>query len=285
MNWDALFEMLKGLFANDPTMLLLLTLGFFFLKQIWPQPQAPSEQVLTGFVGRIRKALELGDRDRARQLADEGIAKTAEYLATEAEPHPKGILDIFTGIFGNSTLMPLLLIGGLFLMLMITNGGGCKKASASAVPAPVGSASITWEKSADVSIHPSSLDALAGPADLIRLVGYEPGLYEPWSWTGPAESGLSVDCGGNPFADAGAGGGAARCDAASLAGGAWAPVADCGSGSDGCRGASAQRARAVPRLALRRAQPFRNVARVLARPFRWLRLPVRAVARLRGSTC
>jgi hypothetical protein len=275
MNWDALLEMLKSFFSNDPTMVLLLTLAFFFLKNLWPTPTPASQQVMTGFADRIRKALELGDADAAKRLADEGIAKTAEYLRTEAEPKPKGILDIFTGIFANPTLMPLLMIGGVFLLLMITGGGGGCGAKAAAFP--------TSQTEVSNEIRPAIFE-LDGASGLIRPCVYEPGMPDPWAWAGPeqADPGLCADRRGDAFADAGTSCDSDRCRLTPVAGGSGAPAADCGSGQCYQRWQTVQRPAAVSSLALRRGQPIRNAARVLARPLRWLRLPGRPFARLFG---
>jgi len=294
MNWDSLFEMLKQFFSNDPTMTLLLTVGFFFLKTIWPTPSPASDQVLQGFVGRIRKALELGDQEAAKRLADEGISKTAEYLAKEAEPKPKGILDIFSGIFGNPTLMPLLLIGGVFLLLMLT-GGGCKKTQVSQADWPPAAAvgQVTGDRSQVTGGTPIQLvrdfsgvlsdeirnavfdvDSAAGS---VRLAGYEPGVSE-WAWAGETEDGDAAGSRGDAYADHGASGGADEPGAACLAAGTWALAANCRSGQCRTGRPAVARTEAVPRLALRRGQPFRNAARGLARPPRWLRGPGRAVA-------
>lgn len=212
MNWDSLFEMLKGVFANDPTMILLLTLGFFFLKQIWPQPAPASEQVITGFAARIRKALELGDVDAAKRLSDEGIAQTAALLAEEATPKAKGLLDIFTTIFSNNTMMPLLLIGGVFLLLMISGGGGCggtggcSKASADALPA-----SQSWYQGVPRdAIRPAVLYDLDSRAGYVRPIAWEPGLSvgaDAWAWAN-GESAIAgpADRRGSATEDAGTGG-------------------------------------------------------------------------------
>lgn len=286
MNWDSLFEMLKTVFANDPTMILLLTVGFFFLKQIWPVNTPASDQVLTGFMGRIRKALELGDAEQARKLADEGIAKTAEYLAKEAEPKPKGILDIFSTIFGSSTMMPLLLIGGVFLLLMITGGGGCKKANQDAPGIWPPAVNTGWSQPGQAGLGAvinevrNCFYELDGPAGAVRTCAYQPGLPgNPWAWAGP-EPGLPADCGGTAGPDAGDrldldGPGAAGVD---QAGGA--PVASCAAGLCRPRQPALFRARSVPRLAIQRGQPLRNAARLAARPLRWVGALGRGVARI-----
>ncbi|MCU0870721.1 MAG: hypothetical protein MUE50_00100 [Pirellulaceae bacterium] len=136
MDLDALLKMLMDMFKDNPTMVLLLTVGFFLLKMIFPAPAPASSQVMSGYAERIRLALLAGNTEGAKALAEAGIAKTAEYLKEETEPKPKGILDIFTGLFTGGNLMPLLMIGGVFLLLMLTQGGGCKKASAEPVLTP-----------------------------------------------------------------------------------------------------------------------------------------------------
>ena len=87
MDWTALFEMLKQVFANDPTMILLLTVGFFFLKMIWPTPEPASKQILQSYAERIRQALAAGkplaDAVRAAK-AELGAALTRSMTTTSA---------------------------------------------------------------------------------------------------------------------------------------------------------------------------------------------------------
>ena len=137
MDLDVLLKSLLSMVGDNPTMVLLLTIGFFFLKMLFPAPAPASAQVMQSYAERIRLALLAGNQEGAKQLAEAGIAKTANYLQEETEPKPKGILDIFTGLFTGGNLMPLLMIGGVFLLLMLTQGGGCsKKASADPVLTP-----------------------------------------------------------------------------------------------------------------------------------------------------
>lgn len=275
MNWDSLFEMLKQFFANDPTMILLLTLGFFFLKQIWPQPASGSKQVMDGYAERIRKALELGDQDAAKRLADAGIADTAKYLQAEATPKPRGILDVITGIFGNGTLMPLLMIGGVFLLLMVTQGGGCK---ASAEPGPL------HMPTGSISYYAPAIFELDRACPRIRPAVWKPDAgVRPWAWAGDAAEtvpSLSVDSGGGVDADGPAGGDLRQPGAARVVCLSGAFAADRGRGCCGLRWQAGQRAPALSRLAFRRGQPIRNLARGAARLGRWIRLPGRPFARL-----
>jgi hypothetical protein len=133
MDLDALLKSLIAAVGDNPTLVLILTIGFFFLKMLFPTPAPASSQVLASYAERIRLALQAGNPDGAKALAEEGVEKARGYVLAEAEPKPKGILDIFTGLFTGGNLLPLLMIGGVVLLLMLTQGGGCKKASGGAL--------------------------------------------------------------------------------------------------------------------------------------------------------
>jgi hypothetical protein len=293
MNWEPIFHSLKEFFGNDPTMVLLLTVAYFFLKTIWPTPQPASQQILNGYLGRIREALRLGNRAGAEELAAEGIAKATDAVAQEVEPQVASPLSFLTGIFGSSTAMPLLLIGGLFLVMMLGNKG-CQKTS-----------TPLYEPYLQPTVHHTSenlTDAAARQlmdrpsADLrtadLRFVSHT----QPWAW---ADSGADAWTWAN-----GTPGGFGDFDRRRL-GDAHAADSDhpdrpgvspvgYGVGSAGvCSGpdcrASGRSPVAAPRSVATvdrgqfvRGQPVRNAARLVARPFRWLRLPSRPFARLCG---
>lgn len=283
MNWEPIFESLKTFFGNDPTMMLLLTVAFFFLKTIWPQQTPASQQILDGYLGRIREALRLGNRAGAEELAAEGIAKATDAVAREVEPQVASPLSFLTGILGNQTLMPLMMIGGLFLVMMLGQGGCQKKASATPHEPQIETA---VENVTDASPGQFVDRVAAGvqPADVQFCA-----VARPWAWTEPADGDTGQlgdpDRGRQQPADAGAG------NPVDGPGVSHVGTAVCSAGV--CRGqyGSASRRLAVPvarpvanvgRGQLVRGQPVRNAARIVARPFRWLRLPGRPLARLFG---
>jgi hypothetical protein len=280
MNWEPIFNSLKDFFGNDPTMMLLLTVAFFFLKTLWPQPQPASQQILTGYLARIRDALRLGNRDGAELLAQEAIGKATAAVEQEVQPLVSSPLTIITSLLGNKTLMPLLLVGAVFLFLMLGQGGCQPKTSQ--LPAPV--------------IQPTSLESMTDADDVpIRFLdgradagrdadfAFVSVESEPWAWTksnGTAEQlGDFGDRGQSntytPASHTPDGSAAANVDAR-----------ECGAGV--CRGSAGRvvywRAQSADRPvgALVRGQPLRNIARIAARPFRWVRIPGRPIARLFG---
>jgi hypothetical protein len=295
MNWEPIFESLKTFFGNDPTMVLLLTVAFFFLKTIWPQPQPASQQILDGYLGRIREALRLGNRAGAEELAAEGIAKATDAVAKEVEPQVASPLSFLTGILGNQTLMPLLMVGGLFLVMMLGNGGCQKKANAIPYEPPTETA---VENVTDASPGQFMDRVAAGvqPADLRFCSITVPA--RPWAWTEPAADrdawawadrdagqlgdpdrrGLGdQDTGtGNPVDGPGVSHvGAGVCSAGVCSG----PYR---SASGRVAVTAARPVAQVDRGRFVRGPPVRNAARLVARPFRWLRLPGRPFARLFG---
>lgn len=309
MDWDSLLTMLKTFVGNDPTMVLLLTLAFFFLKNLWPTPVPASQQVLDGFAARIRKALELGDLVAAKRLADEGVDKTAVLLQAEAEPKPKGILDIFTTLFASPTMMPLMMIGGVFLLLMITGGGGCggggggcavKKTVAAESMQTFLSGAAQAARFSDYNtgrLAPCRCKLNLGETDecrpaifeldsargLVRTCAYEqPGVPEPWAWTRPDETGtgLSADRRGSYLPDSGTGGDLRECGPPPVVVDQGSPTADRGPGCYRCNGAASVRAGPVARVARFAWRPVARAAVGVARVGRWFRLPGRPFARL-----
>lgn len=284
MDWTALFEMLKGVFGNDPTMVLLLTVAFFFLRQIWPETPPASSQILQGYAERIREALKVGNLDGARQLAEAGVDRAKAALVAESEPKVGGFLDIIKNLFGNGNLMSLLLIGGVVLLLMLTKGGGCAMATAKAADPIHTSWSIDREQDRFVELD--------GAVGTVRPVG-APIVFcgDQWSWADQGTVGeLGVaDRRGFLDADAGTGGDVDGAGVPQLGDGGVCAAADCGRCSCPSRRAAVGASPAVSRLAFRRGQPVRNAGRGVVRAagrvvgaLRWLRLPGRPFARLLG---
>lgn len=283
MDWTALFEMLKGVFANDPTMILLLTIGFFFLKTIWPTPEPASTQILRGYADRIRQALASGNVPGAKLLADAAVEKAETAMRAEVEPKVGGILDVIKGLFGNQTLMPLLLIGGVVMLLMLSGSGGCGGCAAvkAEPPAAIETTSqwrVTGEPERFVWLGGDGRSTDAPRTPLVFCAG------EPWAW---ADNGTAVEPGstdrrGLEPTNSGPGSAVDLAGIPPLGDGVVCPAAGCGRGCSASGRPAVRTAPAVSRLALRRGQPVRNVARLFARPFRWLRLPGRPFARLFG---
>jgi hypothetical protein len=269
MNWDALFEMLKGVFGNDPTMVLLLTVAFFFLKTIWPTPQPASQQILNGFLPRIRDALRIGNRAGAESLASEAVARATEAVQDEIEPKVSSPLSFLTGILGSGNIMPLIIVGVLLMLMM----RGC--------PTPkTAQMEVLTDAVPIVSLDRAGDHLSAGDFVFVSTT-------RPWAWTEP-DNGTAVefgnsDRGGFRQSDAGTGD--------SVDGSCFAAMDEAVCGQGVCLGqwSGAGQRRPVPvaravspvdRGQLVRGQPVRNVARIVARPFRWFRLPGRPLARL-----
>jgi hypothetical protein len=293
MDLDALLQSLLATFKDNPTMVLLLTVGFFFLKQMFPTPAPASTQVIQGYAERIRMALLAGNEAGAKQLADAGIAKTAELLRVETEPKPKGILDIFTGLFTGGNMLPLLIMGGV-LMLFVFGGNGCKKTATAVPPA----SALTWQDSAldetgaltvnhthSQGVLPHVRNAVFNAADPVGVWSVAAGDYEWADYPGPGDDGAAVhgpNCRGNGSANAGTRGPVAVPGAAVASCRAGACVSPGGQGRQGVGRYTGRRAWPVASAARLAGRPVARVAVGVVRVFRWARPVRRAAAWLCG---
>lgn len=274
MDLDTLLKSLIAAVGDNPTLVLILTLAFFFLKMLFPQPAPASSQVLASYAERIRLALQAGNPDGAKALAEEGVDKARGYVLAEAEPKPKGILDIFTGLFTGGNLLPLLMIGGVFLLLMLTQGGGCKKTSA-APPAAMTRSHLTEP----MLYVPRILPAANRPGLTLCAA-------DPFEWANPLEPAghtdgqgiLGPDRRGDGGTDARAGGPAAVCGAAGCSDWPRAPLARSGPARYRVGWTAGPRARPVARAARFVGRPVARVAVGIVRVVRWARPLRRAVA-------
>lgn len=277
MDLDALLQTLLKAVGNNPTMVLILTLAFFFLKRLFPAPAPASTQVMQGYAERIRLALLAGNKEGAKELAEESVEKARGYVLAEAEPKPKGFLDIFTGLLTGGNLMPLLMIGGIVALLMLTQGNGCQKASGG-VLAPHATTFQLLPTEPSLYVRP----AIFRHTDCVDPTLCAAGPFEwaePLAEPGDADSqGISgVDRRGKFGANAGVGGLVAVCGAAGCSDGTRAPLASRRSTRYRVGWIAGPRARPVARAAGFVYRPVARAAVGLVRVVRWVR-PLRRAA-------